>query len=109
MSANRNDVAVTRGRHGTTEGRAEVGLDVLPAVTLKPCCMDLRHKMMLCDERQAVPGMTDDSSTTRVFWCAATSDGLGPDGEPVDPDACDRGRGCFVTGPSSRRGGGTVG
>ncbi|MFK7960320.1 MAG: hypothetical protein AB8G96_07315 [Phycisphaerales bacterium] len=109
MSANRSNEVVTRGRHGSTEGREALGLDVLPAVNLRPCCMDLRHKMMLCDDRQAVPGMTDDSSSTRVFWCAATQDALGPDGEPVDPDACGGGRHCFVAGPSARRGGGTVG
>jgi len=68
---------------------------------LVPCCVHLRHKMMYVDEAQMVPGFVDDSSSTRVFWCAETGDPLGCDGRPVDPESCGSdGRGCFRAGPT---------
>jgi hypothetical protein len=62
---------------------------------LEVACQHLRHKMMYVDERQATPGLVDDSSDTRVFFCVKTQDALGPDGEPVSPDDCRDARGCY--------------
>jgi len=65
-------------------------------LNLKPCCVNLRHKMMYVDERQATPGMVDDGSDSRVFLCLLTSETIGPDDLPVGPSRCDSsGRACF--------------
>lgn len=61
---------------------------------LKPCCLNLRHKLMYCDERQATPGLVDDQSDTRVFLCVLTQEVLGPDGKPVSPVDCCTSRAC---------------
>jgi hypothetical protein len=65
------------------------------ALNLQPACMQLRHKLMWVDERQAVPGLVDDSSDTRVFFCMTSQDALGPDDEPVSPTDCVPSRGCY--------------
>ncbi|MHC4809330.1 MAG: hypothetical protein ACYTEV_03070 [Planctomycetota bacterium] len=78
-------------------------------VRLAPCCIDLRHKLMECDSRHMVRGMVDDSSETRVFFCACTQDQFGPDRGPVDPESCHSGRGCWRAAPigiAARGGGG---
>jgi len=64
-------------------------------VALKACCQHLRHKMMYCDERHDVPGMVDDSSDTRIFFCAKTQDALSPIDEPVSPTCCTTARECY--------------
>ncbi len=64
-------------------------------LSLKPCCQHLRHKMMFCDERHDVPGMVDDSSDTRVFFCAVTQESLSPIGDPVSPTCCTTERECY--------------
>ncbi len=64
-------------------------------VSLTVTCDRLRHKMMYIDEAQKRFGAVDDSSDTRVFWCAGTFESRGPDGRPVDPDACRLGRACY--------------
>jgi len=64
-------------------------------VTLKPACLCLRHKLMYVDWRQASPGMVDDSSDTRVFFCVKSQDSLGPDNRPVHPQDCTPARTCF--------------
>lgn len=64
-------------------------------VHLQVACRSLRHKLMYVDERQSTPGLVDDSSDTRVFWCVRTQEVLGPDGEPVSPTDCDRARSCY--------------
>lgn len=65
-------------------------------LNLRPCCLNLRHKMMYVDPRQAAPGMVDDGSDTRVFWCHATQHALGPDDQRASPSACGSpGRACF--------------
>ncbi|MBT8485933.1 MAG: hypothetical protein HKO59_01660 [Phycisphaerales bacterium] len=68
--------------------------DVRP-VRLQMSCLHLRHKLMYVDERQSAPGLVDDESDTRVFWCVKTQDALGPDHEPVSPTDCTRARGCY--------------
>jgi hypothetical protein len=68
------------------------------APELKVACLSLRHKMMYVDERHAVPGMVDDSSDTRVFFCVKTHDSLGPDGEAVSPRRCTSARACYRGG-----------
>jgi hypothetical protein len=67
-------------------------------VTLKSSCRHIRHKLMYCDERHDAPGMVDDSSDTRVFFCDKTQDALGPDADPVSPTECTPGRSCFCRG-----------
>ncbi len=62
---------------------------------LEPTCPQLRHKMMYCDERQNTPGLVDDTSDTRIFFCIQSMDQFGPDGRPVAPKACQYGRGCY--------------
>ncbi|MEZ6233279.1 MAG: hypothetical protein R3B68_03730 [Phycisphaerales bacterium] len=79
---------------GGVDGRPARDSDVRP-VLLKPACLCLRHKMMYADERQAEPGMVDDSSDTRVYFCVKSQDSLGPDGKAVHPSECTGARGCF--------------
>ena len=65
-------------------------------------CAHIRHKLMYCDSRHDVPGMVDDSSSTRVFFCSKSQEVLGPDGVAVHPTDCVPGRRCYcggVTGP----------
>lgn len=63
---------------------------------LKPCCVNLRHKMMYCDPRQERPGLVDDNSDTRIYLCLLTQEVLGPDGQYVSPADCGSdGRACF--------------
>jgi len=63
---------------------------------LKPCCQNLRHKMMYCDARQSTPGLVDDRSDTRVYLCMLSQEVIGPDGKPVGPKTCCSGsRACF--------------
>lgn len=75
----------------------------VPPVQLQVACMNLRHKLMYCDERQARPGQVDDSSDTRVFYCVKTQEALGPDGEVVGVKECGVGggasRSCYVASP----------
>ena len=67
-------------------------------VKLQLSCLHIRHKMMFCDARHATPGMVDDSSDTRVFFCVKTQEALGPDGEPVSPTECTGSRACYRAG-----------
>ncbi len=65
------------------------------SVKLQVCCQSIRHKLMYVDERHATPGLVDDSSDTRVFFCVKTQESLGPDGEAVSPTDCTHGRACY--------------
>lgn len=67
-------------------------------VVLKVSCLNIRHKLMYCDSRHDVPGMVDDSSDTRVYFCSKTQEQLGPDRAPVHPSDCKPGRGCYCHG-----------
>jgi hypothetical protein len=73
-------------------------------VSLKVTCLHLRHKLMYCDRRHDLPGMVDDSSSTRVFFCVKTQDSLGPDDAPVHPGDCKAGRACYCHGGPSEPG-----
>jgi len=73
-------------------------------VQLQPSCLNLRHKLMYIDERQTQPGVVDDSSDTRVFFCVKTQDTLGPDGEPAAPTQCGSERSCYCAGASAPAG-----
>jgi hypothetical protein len=78
-----------------SEGRAAVSVYGRPLV-LKPCCLNLRHKMMYVDPAQATPGWVDDNSDTRVYVCLMTGEVLGPDDQLVSPARCNSsGRACF--------------
>jgi hypothetical protein len=79
----------------------------LAPLDLRPCCRNLRHKMMYCDERQATPGLVDTRSDSRVYFCILTCQPLGPDDRPVEPGACaSPGRACFRPGAGAAPGGG---
>jgi hypothetical protein len=58
-------------------------------------CAELRSKKwhFLKAAARSASDLLDASNST---WCARTAARIGPDGEPVDPDDCTRGRGCFV-------------
>lgn len=78
-----------------SEAELDAELRVKP-VSLRPCCVNLRHKMMYCDPRQSTPGLVDTNSQTRVYFCIQTCQSLGPDHEPVEPESCTRpGRSCY--------------
>lgn len=62
---------------------------------LKPCCLNMRHKMMYCDPRQATPGLIDGTSETRVLLCVLTQEVLGPDDKPVGMHQCSPDRPCY--------------
>jgi hypothetical protein len=65
-------------------------------LNLKPCCLNLRHKMMYVDARQMRLGLVDDGSDTRVFLCLLTQNVIGPDDEQVSPSLCSsESRACF--------------
>ena len=70
----------------------------LRPVKLRVSCLHIRHKLMYCDYRHDVPGMVDDTSDTRVFFCSKTQEVLGPDDKPVHPGDCKPGRGCYCHG-----------
>ena len=67
-------------------------------VQLKVSCMNIRHKLMYCDDRHSTPGLVDDTSSTRVFFCVKTQEVLGPDGAAVHPSDCKAGRSCYCHG-----------
>ena len=67
-------------------------------VKLQQACMSIRHKLMYVDSRQTTPGLVDDSSETRFFFCMKTQDPLGPDNEPVNPKDCTEARACYCKG-----------
>src|SRR4030095_1666025 len=67
-------------------------------VKLQIACTNLRHKLRYVDARHAERGLVDNSSDTRVFWCAKTQRSLGPGGEPVSPNECSMGRSCCCGG-----------
>jgi hypothetical protein len=63
---------------------------------LSPFCIDLRSKKALFLGR---PPMTEEDllDASRHTWCRRTMNGVGPDGDLVDPSECRAGRGCFKT------------
>jgi hypothetical protein len=71
--------------------------DVRP-VTLQTSCLHLRHKLMYVDERQETPGLVDDTSDTRIFFCVKTQESIGPDAGPVSPTDCTSNRSCHCRG-----------
>lgn len=62
---------------------------------MRPCCLNMRHKMMYCDPRQSTPGMIDARSETRVLLCILTQEVLGPDDKPVTAQGCSPDRPCY--------------
>lgn len=70
---------------------------------LIPACLHLRHKMMYVDDRQMRPGLVDNQSETRVFWCNQTMDPLGPDRSRVGPEQCSQSRSCYCAAGSSSK------
>ncbi len=64
-------------------------------LNMKPACLHLRHKLMWVDSRQQTPGMVDDSSDTRIFFCMRSHEQLGPDGVAVGPKRCTPERTCY--------------
>ncbi len=68
-------------------------------VHLQTTCLHLRHKLMYCDDRHATPGLVDDSSDTRTFFCIQTQAALGPDDNSVCPKECTPDRPCYTKPP----------
>ncbi len=98
MSTQPNDplaVAPATETPWDTSGVATNGNQFARPVNLQPACMNLRHKLMYCDERHARLGVVDVTSETRVFLCVRTGDGTGPDDQPVHPQDCCANRSCF--------------
>lgn len=58
-------------------------------------CLRLRHKLMYVDARHMTPGLVDDSSDTRLYWCQLTQDCRGPDGAGAAPNLCSASRACY--------------
>ena len=59
-------------------------------------CSHLRHKGMYVTDDTAVsdPFEFADHIEATSFWCVCTQKAFGPDGQPVGPEACGKGRGC---------------
>ncbi|MDF1800801.1 MAG: hypothetical protein P1V81_16620 [Planctomycetota bacterium] len=59
-----------------------------------PFCPSLRSKKFYFLEG---PALTEDEllDASNDCWCKETQQRVGPDAEPVSPDDCQRGRGCF--------------
>jgi len=74
-----------------------------PGLHLVQTCVNLRHKLMYVDIEHMQPGLVDDSSTTRQYWCQRTQDARGPDGAPVSPQACSASRECHCGRGGDRR------
>ncbi len=64
----------------------------------KVAFMNIRHKLMYCDDRPSTPGPVDDTPHTAVFFGVKTQEVLGPDGQPVHPTECKAGRSCYCHG-----------
>ena len=73
--------------------------DEFRTISLQPSCVNLRHKLMFVDERQATPGQVSADSDTRVYFCTMSGDSLGPDDDPVSPTDCTCDRACYKRGP----------
>ncbi len=68
-------------------------------IRLEVACVNMRHKMMFCDDRHAHPGRVDTSEgRSHVFYCSRTQDSLGPDNEPVSTRECSPDRSCYRGG-----------
>ena len=81
---------------GVTSMYTQPHTDDIHPVKLTSSCTNIRHKLMFVDARHAGRGKVDTQSDTRVYWCAATQDHLGRDGEPVDPVTCSKAtRSCY--------------
>ena len=59
-----------------------------------PYCAKLRSKKFYFLEG---PARTEDEllDASNDCWCQVTQQRVGPDQEPVDPEACTEGRACF--------------
>ena len=97
MSDRENVRAASDGQAtgGTSSPRQDVPIaEGGPAPHFIQTCVNLRHKLMYVDSDHMQPGLVDDSSTTRQYWCQRTQDARGPDGAPVSPQACSASREC---------------
>ena len=67
-----------------------------PKVTPGVHCLNLRHKGMyvLSVPYEDESKFYDTSYDSTAYWCIDTQRGLGPDGQPVNPDRCQGDRGC---------------
>ncbi len=64
-------------------------------LTVVQTCLNLRHKLMYVDIDHMTPGLVDDSSETRIFWCQVSQDSRGPDRDGVTPSLCSASRNCY--------------
>jgi hypothetical protein len=81
-----------------TQGDLNASCSLDRPVRLRVTCMHLRHKLMYVDDRHRQRGVVDVNSDTRVYWCAKTQEGLGPDDFAVGPGDCSNGRACYCHG-----------
>ena len=72
-----------------------------PGLRVSPFCADLRTKRWSFLESPALTEADILDGSGRA-WCRRTMQSVGPDGELVEPGACCRGRGCFLSnGPQA--------
>ena len=59
-------------------------------------CSHLRHKGMYVSDETTVSERHPfaDQIEATSFWCVCTQKAFGPDGQPVGPEACGKGRAC---------------
>jgi len=72
-----------------------------PKLRVSPFCADLRTKKSYF---LSAPAMTDREimDGSGRAWCRRTMQAVGPDGELVLPEHCQRGRACFLwQGPAA--------
>ena len=66
-----------------------------PKIIVGVHCLKLRTKGMYVNSIVDPDEATFyDHVDTAAYWCGTTQTGFGPDGQPVRPDACAKGRGC---------------
>ncbi len=64
-------------------------------ITVGVHCDNLRTKSMYINAVvDQAPWMSYDSNDQTAWWCVKTQTALGPDREPVHPEACCGDRGC---------------
>jgi hypothetical protein len=66
-----------------------------PKITVGVHCMKLRTKSMYINSIvDPLEATLYDPYETSAYWCVLTQTALGPDRQPVRPDACCAGRDC---------------
>lgn len=70
-------------------------MESIPKITVGVHCVKLRTKQMYINMAVEPLDVTlYDPFEASAYWCVATQTALGPDRQPVRPDACCEGRDC---------------